>query len=72
MELNDRNRIADEWLEAAMRQSSHAEPHSGLEDRVLRRLRAVPGKTSRLQLWALWATAALALSGDGIPGPKIG
>jgi hypothetical protein len=61
MELNDKNRIADEWLEAAMRQSSHAEPDSGLEDRVLRRLRAVPEKTSRWQLWAPWATAAVAL-----------
>jgi hypothetical protein len=59
MELDDKNRLADKWLDAAMKQYSHSEPDFGLEERVLRRLRAAPEKSARLQPWSWWATAAV-------------
>ncbi len=61
MRLDDKNRLADKWLDAAIEQYGRAEPDSGLEDRVLRRLCTVPDKRVRWQGWAVRATAAVAL-----------
>ena len=61
MELDDKNRLADRWLDAAMKQYSHSEPGFGLEERVLRRLRAAPEKSTRVQPWLWGLTAAAAL-----------
>lgn len=40
MELDDKNRSADEWLDIALKHYGDAEPRSGLEGRVLATLRS--------------------------------
>ncbi len=58
MKLDDKNRIADQWLDAAIQQYAAPEPDSGLEERIRRNLRtAVPEKKTGWQWWAPWVVA---------------
>jgi cytoskeletal protein RodZ len=68
MELDDKNRIADQWLDAAIQQYAAPEPDSGLEERIRRNLRtAVPEKKTGWHLWTPWVVAtAIALMVAGI------
>ncbi len=58
MELDDKNRLADRWLDAAIKQYNPPEPEFGMEERILRRVRAVPEKPAYRGMWAAWALAA--------------
>lgn len=62
MELDNKKRLADKWLDSALKHYD-TEPEAGLEDRLLRKLRAVPRQRAPWQFWSAWATvAALALA----------
>jgi len=47
----------DHWLDLALRERAHAEPRSGLEERVLRRLATEPAQP-QFAWWPVWAAAA--------------
>jgi hypothetical protein len=68
MNLDDKNRIADQWLDAAIKQYASPEPDSGLEERIRRNLRtSVPEKKTGWQWWTPWVVAtATALLVGGI------
>jgi hypothetical protein len=66
MEPNQKERFVDQWLDAGLMQHGQAEPRSGLEDRILARLRAPrnPMPAPKWQWWpALAAVAAVLLIG---------
>src|SRR6202008_1337439 len=47
----------DHWLDLALRERAYAEPRSGLEERVLRRLATEPAQP-QFAWWQVWAAAA--------------
>jgi hypothetical protein len=57
MELDDKNRSADEWLDIALKHYGDAEPRSGLEGRVLATLR-FERKRITVSRWNLWPALA--------------
>jgi hypothetical protein len=64
MELNEKNRLVDEWLDIALSQHGSVEPPPGMEQRLTARLQAMPRQHARWQLWGPWAAAgALMLLG---------
>lgn len=59
--LDNKERLADQWLEAVLKQYSAAEPRSGLEERLLRNLHANPVKKASGHAWFIGATAVAAI-----------
>jgi hypothetical protein len=57
MELDDKNRSADEWLDIALKHYGDAEPRSGLEGRVLATLR-LERKRITVSRWNFWPALA--------------
>jgi hypothetical protein len=57
MELHDKNRSVDEWLDIALKQYGDAEPRSGLEGRVLAMIR-FEHKQITMPRWNLWPALA--------------
>jgi hypothetical protein len=69
MELDDKNRSADEWLDIALKHYGDAEPRSGLEGRVLATVRFERTRItiSRRNFWpALAGMAVLVILGASI------
>lgn len=69
MELDNRNRSADEWLDIALKNYGDAEPRSGLEGSVMATLRSERNRItgSRWNLWpALAGAAVLVILGASI------
>ena len=69
MELDDKNRSADEWLDMTLKHYGDAEPRSGLEGRVLATLRFERKRitVSRRNFWpALAGVAILVVVGASI------
>jgi len=63
MKPEDRERLAERWLHAGLRQLGQAEPRVGLEARILANLKSEAGKSAawRRQWWPKLAGVALAL-----------
>lgn len=60
MNADERDRRADEWLDAALARYSRAEPRAGLEQRILANLEA--RQRTRIPWWGMaWAAAAAVL-----------
>ena len=60
-EFNNNEQLADQWLDAALKQYSSAEPRLGLEERLLRNLHANPVKKVSWHVWIAGATAVAAI-----------
>lgn len=68
MEPKEQEKFIHEWLDSALTQYGQAEPHSGLENRILVRLQAEPGRvTARKWQWwpALAAVTAISMIAVG-------
>jgi hypothetical protein len=69
MEPDERKRVADEWLDAGLKQYGQAEPRPGLENRILAGLRSERERmlARKWQWWpALAALTAIFLIGIGV------
>jgi hypothetical protein len=62
MEPKERERMAEQWLDAAFKRYGEAEPRPGLEGRVLVNLRAADGQLGKRVWWpAVAVVAAIAI-----------
>jgi hypothetical protein len=61
MELDNRKRDVDRWLNAAMKQYSSIEPRSNLEKDILRGLRTAQDRSTPRMAWLVFAAAMVAL-----------
>jgi hypothetical protein len=67
MDPNERERVIDQWLDAAMKQYGQVEPRAGLENRVLAHVRAERRTAQQWRWWpALAALTAILLLAAGI------
>lgn len=68
MEPRDHDRIAEHWLDTALKQYGEAEPRAGLEGRILANLRAANEQPAARRNWwpVVAAVAAIVLGGATI------
>jgi hypothetical protein len=66
MEPKERERMAEQWLDAAFKRHGEAEPQPGLEGRVLVNLRAADGQLGKRVWWPAVAVAAALLVAAGV------
>jgi hypothetical protein len=67
MENDNQKRLVDKWLDPTLKLYGSIEPNADLEDRLLRKLRAMPRQRAPWQFWSAWATVgALALAIAGV------
>lgn len=59
--FNDNERLADQWLDVALKQYSSSEARLGLEERLLRNLRAEPASKLSWRAWAAGASVVAAI-----------
>lgn len=74
MEPDERKRVADQWLDAGLKQYGQAEPRPGLENRILAGLRSERERmlARKWQWWpALAALTAIFLIGIGVFSVKL-
>ncbi len=64
MNPEERDRLAERWMEAALRRSAEAEPRPGLEQRILAQLAAAEQESAQAPWWRppglRWAVPAVA------------
>src|SRR6185312_710646 len=67
MELDNKKRSIDKWLDSALKHYGGAEPDADIKDHLLRKLSTMPSRRARWQSWSTWATVtAMALTVAGM------